>query len=166
MTPYSPERPRGRLVKTDTGYKVEWSAVEKQDEPFNPARVQFRKGGDDGGTAISAKDRIKASKKKAKRDAKNRKKAAVAAETNRLNLNKGAEMKEPLITVAKAMIERDYMPRTTIKKDFYETLVKLSGKRYPADKPATAFAKYVLDDENGRLLMKAHKMAPGSRLAR
>jgi hypothetical protein len=161
VTPYSPERPRGRLVKTDTGYKVEWSAVEKQDQAFNPALVPFRKD-NEGGEAISGKKQAKNSLKRAKKDRKNRLKDEAAAEANRENLNKGDEMKEPIMRVAKAMLENDYMPRTTTKKDFYEALVKLSGKRYPADKPATAFAKYVVDDETGRLLMKAHKMAPGA----
>jgi hypothetical protein len=164
MTPYDPAKPRGRLVQDPvTGrFHVEWSAVEKQDEPFNPLPIRFQKDDDGDDTAISGKKQSKDSLKRAKKNKRNRLLAEAAAEANRTNLNKGDEMKDPIIRVAKAMVENDYMPRTTTKKDFYETLVKLSGKRYPADKPATAFAKYVVDDENGRLLMKAHKMAPGA----
>lgn len=156
MTPYSPERPRGRLVKTDTGYTIEWSAVEKQDEPFNPALVEFRKG--EGGEAISGKDRIKASKKRAKQDAKNRKKAAAAAEANRANLNKGADMKEPLITVAKAMVERDYTPRTTTKLAFWKALTALSEKnRQPGQSREQSFAKTITTD-TGSLLYRAYRI--------
>jgi hypothetical protein len=164
VTPYDPAKPRGRLVQDPaTGrFHVEWSAVDKQDEPSSPALVPFRKDGESG-EAISGKKQSKDSMKRAKKNRKNRLKAETAAEAARAELNKGSiEMEKPLIRVAKAMVENDYMPRTTTKKDFYETLVKLSGKRYPADKPATAFAKYVLDDETGRLLMRAHKLAPGA----
>jgi hypothetical protein len=87
MTPYnSKEHAGGHLVRDPaTGrYRVEWFEKAAEDDE---QLVPFRK--DDGdGTAISAKDRIKASKKRAKQDAKNRKKAEAAAEANRANLNK------------------------------------------------------------------------------
>jgi hypothetical protein len=162
VTPYSPERPRGRLVKTDTGYKVEWSAVEKQDEPFDPALVPFRKGDDDG-TAISAKDRIKASKKKAKQDAKNRKKANASAEAARAGLAKGeSEVKDPIVTIAKTWIEGGRPPRITKKADFYRALVKLAGERYPQERPATRFAKALASgDADTAVLWKAYRLADG-----
>src|ERR1700730_5437202 len=116
MTPYSRERPRGRLVADPvTGrFHVEWSAVEKDAKPVEPIRFQK----DD--TAISGKKQAKDSLKRAKKDRNNRLKAEAAAEENRENLNKGDEMKDPIIRVAKAMLEKDYIPRTTTKKDFYE----------------------------------------------
>jgi hypothetical protein len=152
----------GRLVQDPaTGrFHVEWfeKAAEDDEQP-----IRFQKQDADGGTAISGKKQSKDSLKRAKKNRKNRLKAEAASEAARAELNKGSiEMEKPIIRIAKAMVESDYTPRTTTKRHFYEALVKLSGKRYPADKPTTAFAKYVVDDETGRLLMRAHKIAPGA----
>jgi hypothetical protein len=67
-------------------------------------------------------------------------------------------MKEPLITVAKAMVERDYTPRTTTKLAFWKALTALAEKkRQPGQSREQSFAKAITTGD-GETLYRAYRM--------
>jgi hypothetical protein len=152
MTPYSPAKPRGRLVEDPaTGrWHVEWSAVEKAaDDDEQP--IRFQKD-----TVVSGKKRESLKRAKERKD---RLMAEIAAQQHRENLNKGDDMKEPLITLAKAMIENNYTPKTTTKLSFWKALTALSEKnRQPGQSREQSFAK-VIATEPGSLLYRGYRLA-------
>jgi hypothetical protein len=165
VTPYDAKtHAGGRLVQdAESGrWHVEWREVEKQNEPFNPALVEFRKD-DEGGEAISGKKQAKDSLKRAKKDRKNRLKAEAAAEAARAKLNKGDQMEKPIVTVAKAFIERGRAPRIAKKVDFYKALVDMARLAYPEERrPAIRFNKFLQSgDPNAVVLWKSYRLADG-----
>jgi len=164
------DRRGGHLVQDHAGdWHVQWYTVEKADGPTAGYVVVQKDGPMEDDDHI--KNDLKSSKKKAKARVKQRKKERKVAETaaqarrdKMRSVSKGldemSKHPEPILLVAKALVD-GHETKYLEKKHFMLKMQEMAESRFPTERPAIAFAKFIQTTDDGKLMFQAHKLAKG-----